>query len=69
MKKTKDKIIYALMKLSTNITFTNPSTGYTQTEKIQGIEGYIPCFKTLKKAQKESNGQYEIIKIKLLENE
>ena len=69
MKKTKQKIIYALMKLSTDIVFLNPLTGQKQTEKIQGIEGYIPCFKTMKQAVKESNGQFEIIKIKLLDNE
>ena len=64
------KIWYVVLKLSTDVTYTNPFTGKEVTEKIQGIAGYIPCYETYEEAVEASmDGKYEITQIKQNEND
>ena len=58
------KILYAVMRLSTNIIFTDLN-GKERSEKIQGIAGFIPCYEKLEDAEAAScEGKFQIVLIK-----
>ena len=60
-----NKIWYAVLKLSTDVTCTNPISGKEVVEKIQGIAGFIPCYETYEEALDASmNMRYEIAEFK-----
>ena len=57
-------ILYAVLKLSTEIEFTNPFTQEQVTCKLGGFSGYIPVFATIEEAEKSAqDGKYQIIAI------
>lgn len=59
-------VLYAVLKLNQDIIYTDPFTREERKEKIQGIAGYIPCFKTIEEAKESAcNGKFEIAAIKL----
>jgi hypothetical protein len=59
------KVLYAVLKLSKNVTINDPFTGKEHTEKINGIAGFIPCFERLEDAEEEAcDGKFEIFLIK-----
>jgi hypothetical protein len=56
---------YAVMKLSTEITLTEGSSGIERSSKIQGLAGFIPCFETIEEAYEAScEGKYQILAIR-----
>ena len=58
---TRSSILYAVLKLQTLVEVVD-SVGHAQKVKINGIEGYIPVFKTEEEAKKEAcSGKYQII--------
>jgi len=58
-------VLYAVLKLSQDITYTDPFTGEERKEKIQGIVGYIPCFETIEEAEEHAcDGKFQIVAIK-----
>ena len=58
-------VLYAVLKLSQNITYTDPFTGEERKEKIQGIAGYIPCYATYEEAEKDAcDGKFQILPIR-----
>lgn len=58
-------VLYAVLKLSQDITYTDPFTREERKEKIQGIAGYIPCFETIEEAEENAcDGKFEIVAIK-----
>jgi len=55
-------IYYAVMKLLTEIAVKDFITGNDVNVKINGCAGYMPIFKTLKKARKHANNEkYRIV--------
>ena len=57
-------MLYAVLKLNTDIEVTNPFTGKREDIKVGGIAGYIPVFNTVEEAQKSSqDGKYSIVAI------
>jgi hypothetical protein len=57
--------VYAVLKLSQDITYTDPFTREERKEKIQGIAGYIPCFETIEEAEEHAcDGKFQIVAIK-----
>lgn len=53
-----------MLKLNTDIEFTNPFTGKRESIKVGGIAGYIPVFNTVEEAQNSSqDGKYSIVAI------
>lgn len=57
-------LLYAVLKLSTEIEYTNPFTKEQVTCKLGGFAGYIPVFSTIEEAEKSSQGgKYQIIAI------
>lgn len=62
--KEDNNMLYAVLKLSTEIIYTHPFTKDEVTCKLGGIAGYIPVFSTIEEAQESAqNGKYEIISI------
>lgn len=60
-----NEVLYAVLKLSQNITYTEPFTGEERTEKIQGIAGFIPCYATYEEAEEAAcDGRFKIFPIK-----
>jgi hypothetical protein len=60
----KNRKLYAVMKLNTDIEYTNPFTKEQVTCKLGGVHGYIPVFSNLKDAKKSSEKEkYQILKI------
>jgi hypothetical protein len=60
-----NNVLYAVLKLSQDITYTDPFTGEERKEKIQGIAGYIPCFETIEEAEEAAcDGKFQIVAIK-----
>ena len=58
-------VLYAVLKLSQDITYTDPFTKEERKEKIQGIAGYIPCFETIEEAEEHAcEGKFQIMAIK-----
>jgi hypothetical protein len=58
------RVLYAVLKLNTDIEVTNPLTGKQEDTKLCGIAGYIPVFETIEEAIKEAqNGKYQIAPI------
>lgn len=57
-------VLYAVLKLSTEIEYTNPFTQEQVTCKLGGFAGYIPVFATIEEAEKSAqDGKYQIIAI------
>jgi hypothetical protein len=57
-------VLYAVLKLSTEIEYTNPFTQGQVTCKLGGFAGYIPVFSTIEEAEKSAqDGKYQIIAI------
>jgi hypothetical protein len=58
-------VLYAVLKLSQDITYTDPFTGQERKEKLQGIAGFIPCYETIEEAEEAScDGKFQIMLIK-----
>ena len=58
-------VLYAVLKLSQDIIYTDPFTGEEHKEKIQGITGFIPCYATYEEAEEAScDGKFQIFPIK-----
>lgn len=59
---SKKKIIYLVMKLSTNVEINNPFTGQQEDLKLGGCDGFAPIFFSRQVAEEHSeNGKYKII--------
>ena len=60
----KNKKLYAVMKLLTKVEVTDVHGRLHSEVKVNGVEGYIPVYKTEEEAERESNnGEYQIIPI------
>ncbi len=58
------RVLYAVLKLNTDIEVTNPLTGKQEDIKLGGLAGYIPVFETIEEATESSqNGKYQIVAI------
>lgn len=58
-------VLYAVLKLSQDITYTDPFTREERKEKIQGIAGFIPCYESYEEAEEAScDGKFQIMAIK-----
>ncbi|MFA5434168.1 MAG: hypothetical protein WC319_15090 [Candidatus Paceibacterota bacterium] len=58
-------VLYAVLKLSQDITYTDPFTREERKEKIQGIAGFIPCYETYEEAEEAAcDGKFQIMPIK-----
>lgn len=58
-------VLYAVLKLSQDIIYTDPFTRKECKEKIQGIAGFIPCYATYKEAEEAAcDGKFQILPIK-----
>lgn len=58
-------VLYAVLKLSQNIIYTDPFTKEERKEKVQGIAGFIPCYATYEEAEKDAcDGKFKILAIK-----
>ena len=58
-------VLYAVLKLSQDITYTDPFTGQERKEKLQGIAGFIPCYETIEEAEEAAcDGKFQIMPIK-----
>ena len=58
-------VLYAVLKLSQDITYTDPFTREERKEKIQGIAGFIPCYATYEEAEEAAcDGKFQILPIK-----
>lgn len=65
MTKHSEVLLYAVLKLSTEIEYTNPITQKQVTCKLGGLAGYIPVFTTIEEAEiSAQDGKYEIIVFK-----
>jgi len=61
-------VLYAVLKLSQNITYTDPFTKEERKEKIQGVAGFIPCYATYEEAEEAAcDGKFQILPIKRLD--
>lgn len=57
-------VLYAVLKLSTDIEYTNPITQEQVNCKLGGIAGYIPVFTTIEEAETSAqDGKYQIVAI------
>ena len=57
------KTLFMVMKLSTDITYTN-QVGTEVKQKLEGCYGYIPVFETIEEAEEMANdGELQIIMI------
>ena len=57
-------VLYAVLKLSTEIEYTNPITKEQVTCKLGGFAGYIPVFSTIEEAETSAqDGKYQIVAI------
>ena len=57
-------VLYAVMRLNTEISVQNPFTSKEEHIKLVNCAGYIPVFKTLKEAEKSAcKGKYQIFAI------
>ena len=60
-----NNVLYAVLKLSQDITYTDPFTREERKEKIQGIAGFIPCYATYEEAEEAAcDGKFQILPIK-----
>lgn len=58
-------VLYAVLKLNQNITYTDPFTKEERKEKVQGIAGFIPCYATYEEAEEAAcDGKFQIFPIK-----
>ena len=58
-------VLYAVLKLSQDITYTDPFTGQERKEQLQGIAGFIPCYETIEEAEEAAcDGKFQIMPIK-----
>ena len=58
-------VLYAVLSLSQDITYTDPFTREKRKEKIQGIAGFIPCYATYEEAVEAAcDGKFQILRIK-----
>ena len=59
-----NRVLYAVMKLLTEIKCTHPFNGKRESIKIGGIAGYIPVFDNIEEASISSqDGKYSIVAI------
>jgi len=59
-----NRVLYAVMKLLTEIECTHPFNGKRESIKIGGIAGYIPVFDNIEEASISSqDGKYSIVAI------
>jgi len=67
---TENKVRYIVMKLLTKVVISPPYVNEETNILLGGCAGYIPVFDDIKDAEKEAcNGKYQIIAVKLMENE
>jgi hypothetical protein len=58
-------VLYAVLQLGQDITYTDPFTREERREKIQGIAGFIPCYSTYEEAEEAAcDGKFQILPIK-----
>ena len=58
-------VLYAVLKLSQDITYTDPFTREERKEKIHGLAGFIPCYETIEEAEEAAcDGKFQIMRIK-----
>lgn len=60
MKKKKNKTYYVVFRMNRTLSVFNPETKESEETPLSGCAGYMPIFNTLKAAQKDSGGKYEI---------
>lgn len=57
-------VLYAVMRLNTNVSIQNPFTQEDESIKLANCAGYIPVFDNMKQAEESSqNGKYKIFAI------
>ena len=60
--------LYVVYRLIEHVTCTDPATGYETQINIEGMAGFLPCFRTLKEAKKSAaKGKYKIEEFKIIE--
>lgn len=52
-------MLYAVLKLLTEIEYTNPFTQEQVTYKLGGLAGYVPVFSTIEEAEESRTKQDE----------
>jgi hypothetical protein len=58
-------VLYAVLKLSQDITYTDPFLREERKEKIHGIAGFIPCYATFEEAEEAAcDGKFQILSLK-----
>lgn len=68
-KKSEPELMYAVLRLSTYINVSHKSTGKVHSLQIEGIDGFIPVYKTPESAFEASeNGKYQVIPIKEIQH-
>jgi hypothetical protein len=61
----KPPLLWAVLKLSQDIIYTDPFTREERKEKIKGIAGFIPCYETYEEAEEAAcDGKFQIMAIK-----
>lgn len=61
----RNTVLYAVLRLSQDITYTDPFTREERKEKIQGIAGFIPCYATYEEAEEAAcDGKFQTLPIK-----
>tara|TARA_R110002051_G_scaffold318959_1_gene402178 strand:+ start:138 stop:380 length:243 start_codon:yes stop_codon:yes gene_type:complete len=57
-------VLYAVMRLNTNVSIQNPFTQEDESIKLANCAGYIPVFDNIEQAEKSAdNGKYKIFAI------
>lgn len=63
-KMTYDSVLYAVLKLSTNIKYDDPVSGEEVTRKLEGCAGYLPVFDNEDDTKEAScDGKYQVVAI------
>jgi hypothetical protein len=62
--KVNNNVLYAVLKLSQDIAYTDTFTGEERKQKLHGIAGFIPCYETIEEAEEAAcNGKFQIMLI------
>ena len=60
--------LFVVYRLIEHVTCTDPATGQETQINIEGMAGFLPCFRTLAEAKDASdNGKYKIGELKITE--
>ena len=60
--------LFVVYRLIEHVTCSDPATGYETQINIEGMAGFLPCFRTLAEAKEASeNGKYKIGELKILD--